>query len=172
MDTDKIIEKIKDDIAAKFPEWNVSIHSPFRDQVKTPAMLIECEAGNPPEKIEDGDTRIWVELDLSVKVAMGNMDQAATAMQSANVCTALSQFIAGQTWGLEDTKPADWRGFVSEPFIKELDHVAYWSVNWSQEFLLGQPNPIAVDEVEELHLGLSPGIGPDHVAKYIEIVDE
>lgn len=172
MDTDQIIEKIKDVIAAKFPDWNVSIHSPFRDQLATPAMLIECEAGNPPEKPDEGDTRIWVELDLSVKVALGNMDQAATAMQSANVCTALSQFISGQTWGLDVAKPAEWRGFVAEPFIKELDHVAYWSVNWSQEFLLGDPNPIEIDEVDALYLGLSPEIGPDHEGEYVEIVDE
>ena len=85
-------------------------------------MLIECEAGNPPDKIDEGDARLWVELDFSVKVALGNMDHTTTALQSASICTALSQFISGQTWGITDAKLAEWRGFVAEPFIREPDH--------------------------------------------------
>ena len=172
MEADQILEKISADIAAKFPDWNVSIRNPSRVDVQAPAMLIECEAGNPAEKTDDGDTRIWVDLDLSVKIAVDNLDQADTALSAPKASAALSQFIHGQTWGIEDAKPAEWRGFFSEPFIQGLDHLAYWSVNWSQEFLLGVSDAIHVDEVDELHLGLNAPYGSQNVDKYIEVVDE
>lgn len=168
MPPDQILETIRAAIAAKFPEWTASTHSPFRDQIATPAMLLECEAGNPSDTITDGAGRIWVAMDLSVKIALSNMDQNATAAEALNACADLSQFVSGNTWDLPHAAPAEWRGFTAEPFIDALDHVAYWSVNWTQEFLLGEEDPITIHTVDELYLGESPNIGPGNEDQYTQ----
>lgn len=172
MDLDQILETIVESIQTQFPEWSVSLYSPFRDHVDAPAMMVECEAGNPSEDAGAGDRRIWVDLDLSVKVTVDQLALDANAKSVAGICARLGAFVSGQTWGLEVTKPGVWRGFNSEPFVKELDHVAYWSVNWTQPCLLGQPEEIDLDEVDALYLGLAPEIGATNVGDYVEIEHE
>ena len=45
-------------------------------------------------------------------------------------------------------------------------------MNWLQEFLLGDPDEIEIQEVDEIYLGFSPRTGPDHVEENNEIEHE
>lgn len=135
-------------------------------QITTPAVFFSI-MGWEQSPSNDGQLNVEFECDLFVVIdkASNTIDKPQIYARSA--AADISQWINGQTFGLEGLQPAAFISAGPDSFDPAMDDYIVWRITYSQSAAMGEdPFESVAGPLREVWLGAAPDIGAAHINDY------
>ncbi|MEZ2829036.1 hypothetical protein [Serratia liquefaciens] len=136
-------------------------------QLATPAVYFSIIGW---KNVPSGDGQLRVEFEHDLFVVVDRSATADISKPQIYVRTAaadLSQWIEGQTFGLEGLEPAQFVSADPDEFDPEMAAYIVWRITFTQVAAMGEdPFESKAGPLKKVFLGKAPNIGSAHVDDY------
>ncbi|MCF1457749.1 MAG: hypothetical protein LPH21_09355 [Shewanella sp.] len=162
-------EAMTEDIGKAMPMLRTvkAYNSLKREQVNTPAVLIEAGEMKPGTRLTGGRLAVNVEF---IAHCMLSVKTPNVELEIRNFAGKLMQHVAQNRWGLGESVEAPTELSAFPGSFKPDDHgYESWVVTWSQTVHLGEVWQEADFLPAKVWLGEAPNIGAGHEDDYKEL---
>ena len=167
VDIEALHQGMKEALAAQFPDAFVDFYPRPGEKVTSPAILIDLDdmPANDPDDI--GTEQLAVTLNFNLYCVLSY--KSGNKLGIRTLAAAVMTFARGQRWGVPvgDARIA---GAFPDQFSADNKEYEVMRVEMSHEALLGID--VWIDSgtsPNEIYIGVTPDIGPDHLDDYENI---
>lgn len=166
------LDAVVSDLKARFPKLDIKTHGGQftaselkRFSVAAPAMRIAALSFNNGKNVGEG----LVEYDVGFACIIITKDtrQMDRGTAASNLAMDAALAINFNSFGLDTAYPADHpRAKSLYSTDKDMQGVAFWTVEWTQRLQLSTRSADDCDVPTEIYIGTAPETGPDHIDDY------